>query len=191
MRSNAELLRNLYVQNAMGLHAKSYFEAEKVNHGANFHPPSLGLKVTVESLEEPIDSSDSNPGKWNELASKIIDGRSKGFSAFVVIHGTDTLSYTAAALSFILENFDLPIVITGSQIPWVKKGVLCDARNNLIGAILSAIWRFGDLSRDLRESEWTLLVSSESIFSEKLKCSRSSQSTDSQCARSILEDKPS
>lgn len=151
IKKNDKRLADLYVQNAKGLHKKEYFEAAKKKHGASFHPPTLGLKVGVESLEKTIDSSDSNPTKWNELAQKIMDGRKRGFSAFVVIHGTDTLSYTAAALSFILENFDLPVIITGSQVPWVKKGVLCDAQNNLIGAVLSAIWRFGDLPEKLRD----------------------------------------
>jgi L-asparaginase/Glu-tRNA(Gln) amidotransferase subunit D len=148
---DAQRLSQLYLQNARGLHVKKYFEVEKSKRAASSHPPSLGLRVTVESLEKTIDSSDCNPAKWNELANVIIDRRKRGFSAFVVIHGTDTLSYTAAALSFILENFDLPVVITGSQVPWIKKGVLCDAQNNLIGAVLSASWRFGTLPEELQK----------------------------------------
>ncbi len=81
---------------------------------------------------DPIDSSDVQPEHWAQLA-KGIDARREAFDGFVVLHGTDTMAYTASALSFMLLNFGKPVVFTGSQLP---VGVLrSDARENLITAL--------------------------------------------------------
>lgn len=96
--------------------------------------PSLRrLDVELEVLPfEPIDSSNAGPEVWVRIAESIRDNYDR-FDGFVVLHGTDTMSYTSSALSFMLQNIDKPVVFTGSQIPI---GVLrTDGRENLITAI--------------------------------------------------------
>ena len=97
--------------------------------------PSLKrLRVDIEvlTLSPVIDSSNVRPDNWLELARLIRDNYAR-YDGFVVLHGTDTMSYTASALSFLLENLRKPVVFTGSQIPI---GVLrTDGRENLITAI--------------------------------------------------------
>ena len=79
-----------------------------------------------------IDSSDMNPERWAELAG-IIERNYEDFDGFVVLHGSDTMAYTASALSFMLENLNKPVIFTGSQLPL---GVLrTDGRENFITAI--------------------------------------------------------
>ena len=79
-----------------------------------------GLQVTIESLDRPLDSSSIHPADWLTIANKIKQNYTS-FDGFVVIHGTDTLAYTAAALSFIFENLAKPVVITGSQLPLLSR----------------------------------------------------------------------
>ena len=80
----------------------------------------------------PIDSSNVTPRLWTELAHTVRDNYDK-YDGFVVLHGTDTMSYTASALSFMFENLKKPVVFTGSQIPM---GIMrTDGRENLITAI--------------------------------------------------------
>ncbi len=96
--------------------------------------PSLRrLDVDLEVLPfEPIDSSNVAPELWVRLAD-IIRENYERYDGFVVLHGTDTMSYSSSALSFMLENLGKPVVFTGSQIPI---GVLrTDGRENLITAI--------------------------------------------------------
>ena len=91
----------------------------------------LNVDLEVRTLG-PIDSSNVTPERWEELAGLIRDSYER-YDGFVVLHGTDTMSYTASALSFLLENLAKPVVFTGSQIPI---GVLrTDGRENLITAI--------------------------------------------------------
>lgn len=91
------------------------------------------LGVDIESMNfTPIDSSNVSPELWVTLAN-IIKDNYNAFDGFVILHGTDTMSYTASALSFMLENLAKPVVFTGSQIPI---GVMrTDGRENLITAI--------------------------------------------------------
>ena len=96
--------------------------------------PSLRRQeVNIEVLPfEPIDSSNASPELWIRLAEQIEANYNK-FDGFVVLHGTDTMSYSASALSFMLHNLAKPVVFTGSQIPI---GVLrTDGRENLVTAI--------------------------------------------------------
>ena len=65
---------------------------------------------------DPLDSSDINHNHWIKLANILNDNRSS-YDSFVILHGTDTMAYTASALSFILMNFSKPIILTGSQLP--------------------------------------------------------------------------
>lgn len=96
-------------------------------------PALRSLEVDIEVLPfEPIDSSNASPELWVRLAEKIGENYER-FDGFVVLHGTDTMSYSASALSFMLHNLAKPVVFTGSQIPI---GVLrTDGRENLITAI--------------------------------------------------------
>jgi L-asparaginase len=84
------------------------------------------------SFKQPIDSSNMHPDVWIELAKTIKDNYQK-FDGFVVLHGSDTMSFTASALSFMLENLGKPVVLTGSQLPI---GIIrTDGKENLITAI--------------------------------------------------------
>ena len=92
----------------------------------------LNVDIDVRTLSPVIDSSNVAPANWVELAGIIRDNYAR-YDGFVVLHGTDTMSYTASAMSFMLENLAKPVVFTGSQIPI---GVLrTDGRENLITAI--------------------------------------------------------
>lgn len=80
-----------------------------------------------------IDSADMQPSHWVEIANCIYS-RYEDFDGFVVVHGTDTMVYSAAALSFLLQSLSRPIIFTGSQIPMCSS-LASDARNNLINAV--------------------------------------------------------
>ena len=93
---------------------------------------SLNIGIEVFTMDPVIDSSNVSPRNWLDLAAIIRDNYAR-YDGFVVLHGTDTMSYTASALSFLLENLAKPVVFTGSQIPI---GVLrTDGRENLMTAI--------------------------------------------------------
>lgn len=92
----------------------------------------LDCKIETISFEKPIDSSDMNPDKWVKIAT-IIEENYLKFDGFVVLHGSDTMSYSASALSFMLENLGKPVVFTGSQLP--IGDLRTDAKENLITAI--------------------------------------------------------
>ena len=92
---------------------------------------TLNVDISVYKMEA-IDSSNVTPERWRELAHIIADNYAD-YDGFVVLHGTDTMSYTASALSFMLDNLAKPVIFTGSQIPM---GILrTDGRENLITAI--------------------------------------------------------
>ncbi len=92
----------------------------------------LDCNIETISFEKPIDSSNMNPDKW-ELIAAIIEENYERFDGFVVLHGSDTMSYSASALSFMLENLGKPVVFTGSQLP--IGDLRTDAKENLITAI--------------------------------------------------------
>lgn len=92
----------------------------------------LDCNIETISFEKPIDSSNMNPQKWIEMA-QIIEDNYETFDGFVVLHGSDTMSYSASALSFMFENLSKPIVFTGSQLP--IGDLRTDAKENLITAI--------------------------------------------------------
>lgn len=84
------------------------------------------------SFEVPLDSSNMHPRVWIKLAT-IIKDNYLNYDGFVILHGSDTMSYTASALSFMLENLDKPVILTGSQLPI---GIIrTDGKENLITAI--------------------------------------------------------
>ena len=82
-----------------------------------------------------IDSSNMTPLEWQKIADDIYKNYNK-YDGFIVLHGTDTMSYTASALSFILDNLQKPVIITGSQIPLSE--IRSDARQNLLNALFIA-----------------------------------------------------
>ena len=92
----------------------------------------LDCDIDTVSFEYPIDSSNMNPEKWSKIAIIIEDNYSR-FDGFVVLHGSDTMSYSASALSFMLENLSKPVIFTGSQLP--IGDLRTDAKENLITAI--------------------------------------------------------
>jgi L-asparaginase len=92
----------------------------------------LNCKIDFHSSHKPIDSSNVHPFAWEELAT-IIEKKHKAYDGFVILHGTDTMAYTASALSFMLKNLGKPVILTGSQLPL---GVIrTDAKRNLITTI--------------------------------------------------------
>lgn len=93
---------------------------------------NLALELTVVSFENPIDSSNVNPTHWQALA-KIIHNEYHQHDGFVVLHGTDTMAFTASALSFMLEGLTKPVIFTGAQLPIGEPR--SDARENLITAL--------------------------------------------------------
>ena len=102
--------------------------------------PELSLidcKIEYHSFDTPIDSSDMKPEYWVEIANTI-EEKYNDYDGFVVLHGTDTMAYTASALSFMVENLEKPIIFTGSQLP--IGDLRTDAKENLITSIqLAAI----------------------------------------------------
>ncbi|MDO5972493.1 asparaginase [Flavivirga aquimarina] len=92
----------------------------------------LECHIDTVSFNEPIDSSNMNPKYWIQIA-EIIETNYEAFDGFVVLHGSDTMSYTASALSFMLENLAKPIIFTGSQLP--IGDLRTDAKENLITSI--------------------------------------------------------
>jgi len=95
----------------------------------------LDCKITTKSFKNPIDSSNMNPDYWIQIA-EIIETNYEAFDGFVVLHGSDTMSYSASALSFMLENLAKPVIFTGSQLP--IGDLRTDAKENLITSIQMA-----------------------------------------------------
>lgn len=89
----------------------------------------------IGEYEPLLDSSNMTPADWLKIANDISDRHSE-FDGFVVLHGTDTMAYTASALPFMLQGLQKPVVITGAQIPLCS--IRNDARENLITALLIA-----------------------------------------------------
>lgn len=89
-------------------------------------------RYTLHAYPTPIDSANATPADW-QVIGRDIAGRYEQYDGFVVLHGTDTMAYTAAALSFMLQGLRKPVIVTGSQIPL---GVArSDAPQNLIAAL--------------------------------------------------------
>lgn len=86
-------------------------------------------------LDPLLDSSNMTVREWNIIVGEI-EKRYYDYDGFVVLHGTDTMAYTASALSFMLENLGKPVILTGSQIPFCE--IRSDARDNLIASLMIA-----------------------------------------------------
>lgn len=99
------------------------------------HVPELKqLNIDIDSItfDPPIDSSDMEPELWSRIVS-IIEKNYDQYDGFVILHGTDTMSFTASALSFMLEDLMKPVILTGSQLP--IGALRTDGKENLITAI--------------------------------------------------------
>ncbi|MDP5157776.1 MAG: asparaginase [Flaviramulus sp.] len=92
----------------------------------------LDCNIDTISFKNPIDSSNMNLQYWVQMV-EIIEVNYNDFDGFVILHGSDTMSYTASALSFMLENLAKPVVFTGSQLP--IGDLRTDAKENLITAV--------------------------------------------------------
>ena len=97
--------------------------------------------ISTYQFNPPIDSSDMSPRLWTDLVHIITD-RYAEFDGFVVLHGTDTMAFTASALSFMLQNLTKPVVLTGSQLPIGQ--LRTDGKENLITSIEIASARHQD-----------------------------------------------
>ena len=124
-------------------HNKSYDFSETEDHIKNNYIPLLTLpfykeKRTlyhIQQYRELLDSSNMNMTHWIMIA-KDIQKYYNDFDGFVVLHGTDTMAYTASALSFMLENLTKPVIVTGSQVPIYE--VMSDGSANFHGALVIA-----------------------------------------------------
>ena len=92
----------------------------------------IKCNINAVSFKNPVDSSNINTSVWEKIGDYIIKNFNQ-YDGFVVLHGTDTMSYTASALSFMFENLTKPIIFTGSQLPIGM--VRTDGKENLITAI--------------------------------------------------------
>ncbi|MDD5871738.1 MAG: type I asparaginase [Bacteroidales bacterium] len=92
----------------------------------------LDYEINNIQFHPPIDSANMDPERWVEIARSIADNYAD-YDGFVVLHGTDTMAYTASALSFMLENLHKPVIITGSQLPIGE--VRTDGEENVITAL--------------------------------------------------------
>src|SRR5574344_1103470 len=97
--------------------------------------------INTYQFDPPIDSSDMNPKLWAKLV-KIINDNYELYDGFVILHGTDTMSFTASALSFMLENLSKPVILTGSQLPIGQ--LRTDGKENLITSIEIAAAKHAD-----------------------------------------------
>lgn len=107
------------------------------------HIPEINLldcQIETVSFKDPIDSSNMNPDYWVEIAT-IIEDNYESYNGFVILHGSDTMSYTASALSFMLENLSKPVIFTGSQLP--IGDLRTDAKENMITSIQIAATQEG------------------------------------------------
>ncbi len=103
-------------------------------HFRHYVPELKRFNYVIDALtfNPPIDSSDMNPEYWKKMA-RIISDNYDNYDGFVMLHGTDTMAYTASALSFMLENLGKPVIITGSQLPIGK--LRTDGKENLLTSI--------------------------------------------------------
>jgi L-asparaginase len=110
------------------------FLAEHIHNIPDFYHEEMPY-FTIEECDPLIDSSNMQPEHWNTIA-QMIEKNYQQYDGFVILHGTDTMAYTAAALSFMMNNLSKPIIITGSQIPVSQ--LRSDGQQNLLNALYIA-----------------------------------------------------
>ncbi len=113
-------------------------ESFDFNHLKEYVPELNRFRFKIDTIHfnPPIDSSDMDPERWCTLV-RIIEDNYNNYDGFVILHGTDTMAYSASALSFMLENLDKPVILTGSQLPVGK--LRTDGKENLITALEIAV----------------------------------------------------
>jgi len=99
-----------------------------------FHRPEMP-DFTIHEYDPLMDSSDMTPEDWQHIADDIKANYDR-YDGFVILHGTDTMAFTASALSFMLENLGKPVIVTGSQIPLAE--LRSDGQINLLNALYVA-----------------------------------------------------
>lgn len=110
------------------------FLAEQVDRMRELEDPQMP-RIEIREFDPLLDSSNMRPGDWEKLAADLA-GRYDDFDGFVVLHGTDTMAYSASALSFLFEGLEKPVIFTGSQIPLVE--IRSDGHHNLLTSLLLA-----------------------------------------------------
>ena len=108
----------------------------------------LNVEISTISFEKPIDSSEMNPNYWVQMAQTIRDNYEK-YDGFVILHGSDTMAFSASALSFMLQGLKKPVIFTGSQLPIGT--IRTDGKENLITAIEIAADKDGQGQSCLQE----------------------------------------
>jgi len=119
----------------MGINSETgALEPLDFNHLVSFVPEMSAIQTTIDTYQftPPIDSSDMSPQLWADLV-RIIAERYDNYDGFVILHGTDTMAYTASALSFMFENLTKPVILTGSQLPIGQ--LRTDGKENLLTSI--------------------------------------------------------
>lgn len=134
--SNANILL-IYTGGTIGMVENSEtgtLDVFNFSHLSSHIPEMNKLRFSVDTIvfNPVIDSSDISPFHWQEMV-RIIEQNYETHDGFVILHGTDTMAYTASALSFMLQNLNKPVVLTGSQLPIGK--LRTDAKENLITAM--------------------------------------------------------
>ena len=92
----------------------------------------LNIDIDTYCFSKPVDSSEINPAHWLQIA-EVIETNYQTYDGFVILHGSDTMAYTASALSFMLEGLDKPVILTGSQLPIGT--IRTDGKENLITSL--------------------------------------------------------
>lgn len=110
------------------------FLADTLKKMPEFHRSEMP-RFTLHEYDNLIDSSDMDPEDWQNIADDIADHYDE-YDGFIILHGTDTMAYTASALSFMLENLGKPVIVTGSQIPLAE--LRSDGQVNLLNALYIA-----------------------------------------------------
>ncbi|MFT5674427.1 MAG: L-asparaginase [Paraglaciecola sp.] len=110
------------------------FLSETLANMPEFHRSEMPL-FTIHEYDTLIDSSDMSPNDWQQIAYDIYQHYDE-YDGFIILHGTDTMAYTASALSFMLENLGKPVIVTGSQIPLAE--LRSDGQENLLNALYIA-----------------------------------------------------
>lgn len=110
------------------------FLAKTLANMPEFHRPEMP-QFTLREYNELMDSSDMSPADWQVIADDIASQYDQ-FDGFIILHGTDTMAYTASALSFMLEGLSKPVIVTGSQIPLAE--LRSDGQVNLLNALYIA-----------------------------------------------------
>lgn len=148
------------------------------NHLLENVPKIKMLDYDIENYQfkMPLDSSTMTPEHWSDIAG-VIERNYDKYDGFVVLHGTDTMAYTASALSFMLENLDKPVVITGSQLPIGE--VRTDGEENLITSLQVAAAR--DAAGNPMVREVTILFEN-SLWRGNRSTKRSADNFDAFCS---------